>query len=343
MKLFWFIALTLILINPIKADQDLPEFAMQICPDYDMVELYLEETWEGFVNNVGQSQGLYYETIPSSPEGVQLIGRNTYYSRSGNGVVINGRVLNPDPAKPNNAMRVMALVNQAQVEFEPGVYYYDFVVDAGEEVQFQLNLPPFEDGIHELVVVVLADMHVYPSSHANIYSSGLRIGLIVGETEPQVPVFNYRTSEGFNTNTRPPLDLFISRGQSFIIWGGWRDQVYVPLGEPLNYWFYAGFLAPQEGQIPIDYDYFALMMFQDYRQVPILGEFPAAYFKAARGEANIEFPMRLPPFEETGRHDLMFMRSDNPNVLACHVDPANTNTYDDFRIMRRAFEVIEPY
>ncbi|MCU0498936.1 MAG: hypothetical protein MUF87_16410 [Anaerolineae bacterium] len=80
MKLFWFIALTLILINPLKADQDLPEFVTQICPDYDMVDEYLTETWEDFIRGVGNSEGLYQEVAPAPESDIHLIGWNTSYS-----------------------------------------------------------------------------------------------------------------------------------------------------------------------------------------------------------------------------------------------------------------------
>ncbi|MCU0498934.1 MAG: hypothetical protein MUF87_16400 [Anaerolineae bacterium] len=333
MRLFGFIALTLILISLIKADQDLPEFVTQICPDYEMMDEYLTETWEDFIRGVGNSEGLYQEIMPTPESSIHLIGANTSYSPSGENLAFDFRIFNPaNIASSPLEMRFMVILNQQQIELEPGLLYHEFTLQGLQESHYRFELPPLAPGIHDLVTLVLSD-----SSQVN---TRMRSTLIIESAES--PTVMYQTADGLRTGQHPPLILTFGMDQTFTVWGYPGDVVKAPLNQPFTFWLYAGFPRRQPGVVAVDYSYFALLLLQDGRQIPLTDESPTLYMRATPEQEHIEIPVTLAPFTELGRVNLNALRIDNPNLIMCLRDTQNPNTSPSTSMQQVTVEVIAP-
>ncbi|MCU0498933.1 MAG: hypothetical protein MUF87_16395 [Anaerolineae bacterium] len=319
-----------------------PELVETICPDYEMVDEYLAETWEDFIRGVGSSEGFYYEISSNhSPTPIRLIGNNTDYAESGENLAYDFKIFNPAPTgEPDTQFRAIILVNQQQIEITEGQMYYDFVLPAQQEATFRAQLPTLPKGMHELVVIFFSNVQLVPSddfgSTTNSYEG--RTTLIVGEAI--LPEFEYMRAEsqGWVTASDRYLTLHLNVDDSFRDWP--TPLPTVSTGEPFSFFAFSGYPHPAEGRTEAETSQFALILLKDYLQVPLLGQ-DVLYLEAMQNESYIQIPLTIIP-EQEGRIDLALIRINNPNWLMCRRSTQHVRTSVDARARRVAIEVTAP-
>ncbi|MCU0498937.1 MAG: hypothetical protein MUF87_16415 [Anaerolineae bacterium] len=253
---------------------------------------------------------------------------------SGENLGFDFRMFNPaNIASPPLEMRLIVILNQQPIELEPGLLYHEFTLQGLQEIQYPFQLPPLPSGIHDLVTLIMID-----SQNVGIT---MRSTLIIESAES--PMVVYQTAEGLKTGQNPPTIVFFGMDQTFTIWGGERNGVVTtPLNQPFTFWLYAGFPRRQPGMQAVDYSYFALLLFQDGRQIPLTEESPTLYMRATPEQEHIEIPVTLAPFTELGRVNLTALRIDNPNLIMCLADTRNPNTSQSTPNSQVEVEVIAP-
>jgi hypothetical protein len=315
---------------------------VDICPDYARVDEYLSETWEEFIQSVGQSEGFYFEiSTDNSPTPISLIGRNTSYAEDGQDLSLDFKIFTPAPfGTPDIQMRAIVLVNQQQISLDQEQFYFDFTLKPLQEVVFTTALPTLPSGVHEIVVIYFTHMDQYPSDAlgSQTQEHAGRMTLVVGEALESD--LNYQTASDHNwvTGREPRVPIYLGIDDRFYVWP--QPAAETIIGQPFSFFLFGGTSSPQPNQAQSDLNQFGLILLKDYRQIPIVNDQPVLYLEVTQDQGFVQIPMLIPAENKVGRYDLVGIRIDNPNWLQCRSHLGDLRVSTDVMINRVSVEVV---
>lgn len=245
-------------------------------------------------------------------------------------------------------VRFYVLVNE---EFQPvgddGSLYRDMEMPYQARSIFQFDLPPFEEGLHDIVILGLPDIAAMPTTYHDrdrIELFSYRFTLVVGnpplepeDLRPYVvmsPLPPTPEDQDAVDAGRKRLELLLSLSDAPVLWS-WPDETLktapnesftfnAQIG-PTRYFTHYDMFTDYEsshnaygGDIPFDTDTrrFALVALQNYEPVQLGQDTTAFYGETAADAWFVQHPITLTA-PESGRQDIVVVRIDNPGVPIC--------------------------
>jgi|GEM_PF-2198685 len=292
----------------------------QLCWSYTEAQLPNEETFEGFIDEIGMGNGIYtnYELV--SPT-IGLLGFGVYSSPDGGDISLKLQVYSPE--ERTQYIRYLLLINEKQFPIMlDGVetLFLDAVLEPQQLLSYSISLPILEAGTHDIVLLTLPDVQSPPDSTGRLGISSHRLTLVVGQPTPNL--LDYQRPQAASNDSMEGGQLTLIIGEALTQWSYPEPKHVLASGQPLEFNVLAGYsgktVADQNLPDP-EISHFALLTFLDFVQVPIADNADVFYIEVDRDNNYSRIPIRL---DLTGinveiDHEVLVVRIDYPRIPMC--------------------------
>lgn len=302
--------------NPLNAE-DVPP----LCWDHATVQNEMaEETFEEFIESVGESSGIYFAMQPSSP-GVVPIGSATYLTPVDvdTALEITLNVYWPQPDEMT--LRAILLLNERPlIQSTPGqdeqTTYRDLTLASRTVQTFQFEIPPLTEGIHDLIFLGIPNANTLPTPFGDYTSYKPRLTLVAGQpTNVELPYENLPAAA-----PTPDISLQLSLSDRPLVWNYPESYLTLEAGETLAFNILAGraaTMSPNSSEEGEDTgSHFALITLLDYQPIAVNGEEPVVYAEVT-SDGYALIPVAVTPDLPPGQYDVLAVRINNPRVPMC--------------------------
>lgn len=225
------------------------------------------------------------------------------------------------------SLRYLVLLNEQQVYGalgEPTDPYYDITLQPGENRTLSIIIPPLKNGLHDLVIVGIANVNEEPPTTGFATTNFGRVTLVVGDdinlaSRPYVPLASLA-----NNAFLPGIILNMGFSTEEIKIWDWPDMsVSTQPDTPFTFYIQAGYDAAinttneQTSNLPFPEEILsAFVMFINYQQVAINAD-PVLYalLNSNTNVASVATTIQTP--SELGRHDIVVIRINYPGIAMC--------------------------
>lgn len=168
-----------------------------------------------------------------------------------------------------------------------------------------------------------------------------RITIIAGEDAVEVEhhQYTYLPAFAYIRDNAPALRVMFTLDETLDSWNYPELTLPVEPDSPLNFTIKAGYQPGNPGGSEVAQ--FAILLLQDYRQIPISPETDVFYGEVDSETAYAEIPVTLTTPLKTGKHDLIAIRIYSPAYALCDVLAVPERQIIEVWAERVAIEVVE--
>jgi len=324
-----------------------PQPNEQLCWSYTEAQLPNEETFEGFIDEIGMGNGIYtnYELI--SPT-IGLLGFGVYSSPDGRDISLKLQVYSPE--ERTQYIRYLLLINEKQFPIMlDGVetLFLDAVLEPQQLFSYSIPLPILAAGTHDIILLALPDVQSPPDSTGRLGVSNQRLTLVVGQATPNL--LDYQRPQAASNDSTQGQSLTLTIGDSLVQWSYPELKHVLAFDQSLKFNILAGYsgnTASGQNLSDPEISHFALLTFLDYVQVPIASGKNVLYTEVKRDNAYSRIPidLALKAIQPGTSHEVLVVRINYPRVPMCILQGAMEGYIFDFQTTynRAAFEVSPP-
>ncbi len=314
-------------INPHEILQITPRPDNQTCWNPEL-EGFASGTWEEAKKNIPIASGMGGGMGEGDFSNSSLIGWSTFNVKSATALTGTFHWLSPEASQNSETtpLRFLVILDEIQlvgaIEGSSNEYYYDIIMEAGDEITLTLNIPPLTPGVHDLIVTSMIRHELNP--YGSVKLAVNRYSLLAGSVPEIIPrSFQPLPKQGSIAKNDPTLslDLSLTSEYPFVVWNWPDNYLAVSVGEATPFYIFTEYSViesdplsnlPAPEEIP-----FALLTFLDDRQIDFSSGIPVFYGSVLQDTAYTTINTSLRPIQELGRHELLVLRINYPGLPMC--------------------------
>ena len=345
-KMIFTMVVSLFAIIPIHAQTDAvpipPPENGDVCADRAFItnNRPTREGFQQFIDDIGKGSGFSTTILPDS-DNIELLGSHTFGVPEEESSDFTILLSSGEPERP---VRFWVMDNEQQMQLTEDTPYQDIVITPDAIYDFEVNLPPLDTGIHDIIVMYNDEFETPARNIGSIGNYHVRFTVIVGDVDPYDTTLTYETL---------PVDGRISEGNyaqfsltvndSLVLWSAPEDRHIIAVGKPLTFNILSGFVNPSSYNGEALYEptiaQFAHVILKEYVQNPVLPDKDVLYTQVGNDTAFNRIPISLPASDEEVVYEIQAIRIPNPRVPMCLLRGDNYSLYYDIDFIRAAVEV----
>lgn len=347
---------TPIVLDDILDSSRISAISEPLCPDEEEYRRrpadYYEKGWERTLAHPPVSTGAGIN-MTSISDGIN-IGMATYEVPDGKTISLTYRYmyLGAGDTLPL-PMRFLLLLDEQLITTtfngteQP---YLDINFHPGEDGAIQVDIPPLQPGIHDVILVGIANVDQEPQGTELPYKLEYRLTLVSGGENiiSQRPYIKFKVAKRFwlrfPQDSGFPLALSLDTND-VLDWNSPDTILPLPLETPIDFYIYAGYLVTFNGDYPneslAEKQPLALVMLVDYQPAAFSEDTPVIYGFVTPSTQYTRIPVHLLPPQSLGLHEITVLRITYPGFPMCLLR-GSERIYPDWLYINRVGIKIEP-
>ncbi len=315
---------------------------------------YYEKGWEQRLEHPPISTGAGIN-MTSISDGVN-IGAATYEVPEGKTISLTYRYMYLGAGAGDTLplpMRFLLLLDEQLIttSFNGGESpYLDITFVPGENGTIQVDIPPLQPSIHDVILVGIANVDRQPRGTEHPLKLEYRLTLVAGGKNTVLPR-SYKPLKiakrfwiRFPQDSGFPLQLSLD-AKKVLDWNYPDTILHLPLDTPVNFYIYAGYLVTSNSAYPNEplakKQPLALVMLVDYQQVAFSEDSHVLYGIVTPTTQYARIPAHLLPPQVPGLHEITVLRITYPGFPMCLLVDSD-RIYPDRLYVNRVGVRIEP-
>lgn len=346
----FFVTMVIVSGIVVQAQQDLlpvtPLADGTICWNKTEVQAMADElTPEGFdefIASVGKAGGFYSAVFPAS-DNVEIVGERVFRAPANEEVVMTYSTYSPEEAQ---RVRFLAFHNEQQIMLGEETPYVDVVLSDESKFDLSIQLPPLEQGVHDIVVVYDDAVDEPPHPVGSFNALAYRFTIVAGDLLDEHPITYtpYSAEAAIAEDGLIRFTLTLT-DDTLDAWNAPARAHRISTGETLDFNILTGYFGMDvinsvEEQAQPEVARFALIGLVDYEQVPLRDDSTVLYGQVEQGTAYARIPVTMPAFEEPGRYDIAIMQVNNPRIPICVLRGPDYSYSQNINFIRVALDVV---
>lgn len=276
------------------------------------------------------NKGLGWQMSQYDMPSAVIIGNLTYQVDANTPMVATFHLAYHPGNEGEVTLRYFVILDEQQIPaFEEKPFLYrDVTLQPGDQATLDLQIPPLEEGIHDLIVFGVVESALDNGGIVHYFTD--RRTLVVGDA-PAMPVLDYQVlvADATKSGDENFFNLSLHSDRSMHVWV-W-PEVYKPVDDTLEFFAGVGYMesvnrlaalgiTPQASP-------FALLAFLDSQQIALSEQGPVFYGLLSPNILYSFIPFSIPIAHDPGLSDLLVFRVDYPRVPMCWLWEGINNGY----------------
>lgn len=271
------------------------------------------------------TSGMAVGFFPKDLSKPRKMADDTYWVDSNEQLLVNWVFWYPKGNEESLNLRLLVLLDEQQLTnvFPESGGYKDLYLNPGDDITFQITIPPLTAGVHDVTAITIPIPHNDPDQYGRVDLISNRITLMAEPISSPFRKIDFvsLSSEGSIRKDDPAMALELTLKPNGIDVWNWPDPwLHQNINESAHFYALAGYEDVTNVDAPslaeLEESFFSLLLFVDYQQVEVAPNQIAFYGKVDKDTAYARIPFEIPPLPE-GRHQVLVLRIDTPGVPVC--------------------------